>query len=158
MKILLIAGAVFAVAIIGAFIAMGMQSRGGVTPGTAGSKLQPCGSNPNCVSSEAAAESPHHIAALSFRSGEEDRAWTDLVEAIAEAGGEIEENAPPYLAATFTSKLFGFVDDFECLVDRDAGVINVRSGSRVGYSDLGVNRKRVEQIRARLAALVSAGR
>jgi uncharacterized protein (DUF1499 family) len=55
------------------------------------------------------------------------------------------------LHAEFASWLLRFVDDVDCLVDEAAGVIHVRSASRVGYSDLGVNRKRVEQIRAAFA-------
>jgi uncharacterized protein (DUF1499 family) len=46
--------------------------------------------------------------------------------------------------------MFGFVDDFECLIDRNAGLIHVRSGARVGYSDMNVNRERVESIRSQL--------
>jgi uncharacterized protein (DUF1499 family) len=54
-----------------------------------------------------------------------------------------------YLHAEFTSLFFRFVDDVEFLVDDAAKVIHVRSASRLGRSDLGVNRKRVERIRAR---------
>jgi uncharacterized protein (DUF1499 family) len=52
-----------------------------------------------------------------------------------------------YLYAEFTSKLMGFVDDVEFLLDDSAKVIHVRSASRLGQSDLGVNRKRIEAIR-----------
>ena len=52
-----------------------------------------------------------------------------------------------YLHAEIKSKLFGFVDDLELLVDEIHGVVQVRSGARVGWSDLGVNRKRVETLR-----------
>jgi uncharacterized protein (DUF1499 family) len=54
-----------------------------------------------------------------------------------------------YLHAEFTSAIFRFVDDLEFLVDDTAKVIHVRSASRLGTSDLGVNRKRVEEIRRR---------
>ena len=53
-----------------------------------------------------------------------------------------------YLHAEFTSRLFRFVDDVECLVDPAGQVIHVRSASRVGHSDFGVNRRRVEALRA----------
>ena len=56
-----------------------------------------------------------------------------------------------YLHAEFRSRIFGFVDDVEFLVDAGAGAVHVRSASRTGYSDLGVNRKRVEEIRAAFA-------
>ena len=52
-----------------------------------------------------------------------------------------------WLRAEFTSRLFGFVDDVEAKVDRDRRVIDIRSASRTGYWDLGVNRSRVETIR-----------
>ena len=55
-----------------------------------------------------------------------------------------------YLYAEFTSALMGFVDDVEFLVDDGAKVIQVRSASRLGESDLGVNRKRIETIRTQL--------
>lgn len=51
-----------------------------------------------------------------------------------------------YLHAEFVSALFRFVDDVEFLIDPEAGVIHFRSASRVGYSDLGANRRRMEEI------------
>jgi uncharacterized protein (DUF1499 family) len=60
-----------------------------------------------------------------------------------------------YLHAEFTSALFRFVDDVEFLLDDGTKTIHVRSASRVGYSDLGVNRRRVEAIRYRFDALGS---
>jgi uncharacterized protein (DUF1499 family) len=58
-----------------------------------------------------------------------------------------------YLYAEFTSAFWGFVDDVEFLVDESAKVIHVRSASRLGTSDLGANRKRIETIRAKLKEL-----
>jgi uncharacterized protein (DUF1499 family) len=63
-------------------------------------------------------------------------------------GGSIEREEDGYLHATFRSRLFGFVDDLECR--RDGDVIQVRSASRTGWWDLGVNRRRVESIRRAL--------
>lgn len=57
-----------------------------------------------------------------------------------------------YLYAEFRSKTLGYVDDFEARVDSAASVIHVRSSSRLGYSDKGFNRSRVELIRAKFAA------
>jgi uncharacterized protein (DUF1499 family) len=57
-----------------------------------------------------------------------------------------------YLHVEMTSAFFRFVDDVEFLLDPEAGVIHVRSASRLGYSDLGVNRKRIEGIRASFEA------
>ena len=58
-----------------------------------------------------------------------------------------------YLYAEFTSKLMGFVDDVEFYFDDDGKFIQVRSASRLGESDLGVNRQRIEEIRAKLTSL-----
>lgn len=62
-------------------------------------------------------------------------------------GGKIQEEQDGYLWATFTSRLFRFVDDVEFRMVSSDGIIHVRSGSRKGYSDLGVNRRRVEKLR-----------
>lgn len=55
---------------------------------------------------------------------------------------------PDYLHVEFRSPFFGFVDDVEFLADEAANVIHVRSASRIGYSDGGTNRRRVEMLRA----------
>jgi uncharacterized protein (DUF1499 family) len=63
---------------------------------------------------------------------------------IEELGGEVVLTDDEYIAATFSSSLFGFVDDVECRLEASQKRIQVRSASRVGHSDLGVNRDRVE--------------
>ena len=68
-------------------------------------------------------------------------------------GGRVVRSDRDYLYARYTSKLMGFVDDVEFWYDPTAGVVQVRSASRLGSSDLGVNRQRVEEIRRQLAAL-----
>jgi uncharacterized protein (DUF1499 family) len=93
----------------------------------------------------------HHIDGIKFEPGDADSIWAELTNVVVELGGKLTHNAPPYLAATFSSDVFGFVDDVEFLISNDSGTVHVRSASRVGYSDLEVNRKRVEAIRARLA-------
>jgi len=109
-------------------------------------KLRPCPSSPNCVSSESDIPSSR-VEPLTFK-GSPERAWDNLKEAIREMGGKIQEEHDGYLWATFTSRVFRFVDDVEFRMVPSDGIIHVRSGSRVGYSDLGVNRKRVEKLRA----------
>ena len=66
--------------------------------------------------------------------------------------GNVEASDEDSLHVEFTSWLLRFVDDVDAVIDPDAGVIHVRSASRVGYSDLGVNRKRVEAIRSAFAS------
>jgi uncharacterized protein (DUF1499 family) len=59
---------------------------------------------------------------------------------------------PTYLHVEIVSRIMGFVDDLEAVPDAAAGVIQVRSASRVGRSDFGVNRERVEALRAAMDA------
>lgn len=66
-------------------------------------------------------------------------------------GARIAEEKAGYLRAEYRSALFGFVDDVELLLDEAAKRIDVRSASRTGYFDFGVNRRRVEEIRDRFA-------
>ena len=70
-------------------------------------------------------------------------------------GSHIITASETYLHAEFRSLIFRFVDDLELLVDPVAGVIDVRSASRLGRSDFGVNRRRVEELRRRFLASVS---
>lgn len=58
----------------------------------------------------------------------------------------IEHSEPGYFTATVRSLLFRFVDDLAFSFDAAAGLIHFRSASRSGYSDFGVNRKRMQQI------------
>ena len=83
--------------------------------------------------------------------------WTDdlaqarvrLRQAVLAAGdARFVEEGDTYWRVEFRSRIFRFVDDVEFLFDLDHKLIHVRSASRVGYSDLGVNRKRVEKIRS----------
>ncbi len=63
----------------------------------------------------------------------------------------IVEQTPRYLHAEARSRVFGFVDDLEFELHPDARRIGVRSAARAGYWDFGVNRRRVERLRRRLA-------
>ena len=108
-------------------------------------RLRACPKSPNCVSSEADSTSSR-VEPLTFQ-GRSEKAWGDLKETIRDMGGKIQEEHDGYLWATFTSKLFRFVDDGEFRMVSSDSIIHVRSGSRVGYSDLGVNRRRVEKLR-----------
>ena len=108
-------------------------------------KLRACPDSPNCVSSESDNASSR-VEPLTFQDPPE-KAWSNLKETLHEMGGKIQEDREGYLWATFTSRVFRFVDDVEFRMVSTDGMIHVRSGSRVGYSDLGVNRRRVEKLR-----------
>lgn len=105
-----------------------------------------CPATPNCVSS--LAEGPQHAVEPLTLSGDAKADWRHLrqiVRALPRTRVRVDE--PGYLAIECSSRLFGFADDLELRMDRNDGVVQVRSASRVGHSDLGVNRRRVAQIR-----------
>ena len=109
-------------------------------------QLAPCPDRPNCVSSQAEDEA-HRVAPLALE-GTPEEALARLRRIIeAMPGATVDEVGDGWLSARFRSRVFGFVDDLEMAVDEANGVVHVRSASRVGYSDLGVNRRRVETIR-----------
>lgn len=112
--------------------------------GVRNGSLAACPSSPNCVSSQAADEG-HRIAPLAF-SGDPAAAFARLKQLLLSRGDtNIIEDTPDYLRVELHTRLF--VDDGEFLLDRSGRVIHVRSASRLGYSDLGKNRSRLEEIR-----------
>jgi uncharacterized protein (DUF1499 family) len=128
-----------------AFIAMALQSKKSPEDlGLQQGMLRPCPASPNCVCSEDHSQSSeqHAVAPIKARYG----AWKKLTAIITEQGGVIQQDNGSYLHATFTSPVFRYVDDVELRLDADQGLIHIRSASRVGRSDFGVNRKRVKDI------------
>ena len=143
MKMALLILAALIAAAIGGLVFLAQHSKSGSTPGlTQEGLLAPCPSSPNCVTSQAGAPESHAVAPLPLLS------WGRLPSLIAEQGGQIVSQTDDYLAATFKTPLLGFVDDVEFRKADDA--VHVRSASRVGHSDMGANRKRVEALRAAL--------
>jgi uncharacterized protein (DUF1499 family) len=117
--------------------------------GISNGKLAPCPNSPNCVSSQST-DATHKIAPLTFTSTPEE-AIANLKEIIQSLPRtRIISESQDYLYAEFKSALLGFVDDVEFYLDRNVNVIQVRSASRLGQSDLGVNRQRIETIRGKL--------
>lgn len=112
-------------------------------------RLAACPSTPNCVCSYDQ-DAAHTIAPLTYTSSAS-AAFAALKQAIQsmERAAIITESGD-YIYAEFTSKLMGYVDDVEFYADPSNNVIHVRSASRLGKSDLGVNRKRVELVREKL--------
>jgi uncharacterized protein (DUF1499 family) len=120
------------------------------TPTMPNTPLSPCPSSPNCVSSDAATDDDHWIEPYSLL-GEPATAWRVLLEVVASLPRTtVTTQTSDYLRAESKSALFGFVDDLELQWRPADQIIAVRSASRVGYWDWGVNRRRVEQIRTRL--------
>jgi uncharacterized protein (DUF1499 family) len=115
--------------------------------GVADGRLAPCPGRPNCVSSEA--QDPDQRVAPLPLGRDPIEGWQRIRAAVANLPRtRIVTESADYLHAESRSALFGFVDDLELRRDPDAGVAHVRSASRLGYSDLGVNRRRVESLRA----------
>lgn len=111
-------------------------------------QLKPCPSSPNCVSSWPGEDDNHRLSPLSW-DGDLAQAKPRLRQAVLSAGeATFVQESDTYWHVEFRSRILRFVDDVEFLFDPEHKVIHVRSASRVGYSDLGVNRKRVENIRS----------
>jgi len=119
----------------------------GVTNGL----LAPCPSTPNCVSTQSR-DPEHAIAALHYASSPAEAMAKLKQIVLAMPRTLIVTDTPTYLHAEFTSAVMRFVDDVEFSLDEPARSIQMRSASRLGKSDLGVNRKRVEEIRSRWIA------
>ncbi len=120
--------------------------------GVESGKLTACPETPNCVNSQAE-DAQHKIEPLTYKSTPA-KAIADLKTVIENMEKtKIITETENYLYAEFSTKLIGFVDDVEFFLDEGANVIHVRSASRLGQSDLGVNRKRVETIRAKFNEL-----
>src|SRR5215210_6387971 len=133
---------------------MAFFSFSGVRPGNLGvhsGRLSSCPSSPNCVSTDAD-DQDHHISALELTLPPAD-GWRAARAAVARLPRTtIVTESADYLHAECGSAFFGFVDDLELHLRLDQNVIAVRSAARLGRSDFGVNRKRVESLRAQLKA------
>ncbi len=108
-------------------------------------QLADCPPTPNCVSTTATRES-QRMDPIQFE-GTADEALARLVKILAaQPRMKIVTEQPTYLHAECTTAIFRFVDDVEFLIDEQEKVIHFRSASRTGHSDLGENRRRMEQI------------
>lgn len=110
-------------------------------------RLRPCSSRPNCVCSEFK-DCPSYVKPLPIL-GSPKNDWERAKRIIREMGGKVELEGDSYLWVTFCTRIFRFIDDLELRIDEENEVIHIRSSSRVGYSDLGANRKRIEVFRER---------
>ncbi|WP_246032175.1 DUF1499 domain-containing protein [Leptospira fluminis] len=139
-----------------AFLMLVVASCTGTRPtnlGVRDGKLAPCPSSPNCVSSQVAnSDETHFISSYEYKNKPED-AKKKLVAAIQSLPRTlIITEKPDYVYAEFTSFTMRFVDDVEFYFAPDQKTIHIRSASRLGHSDLGVNRKRMEKIRELFSA------
>ena len=118
----------------------------GVTNG----RLAACPESPNCVSSYETDEE-HGMEAMVLVG--ETAVAQEKILAIMQAmpGSTLITNEPSYIYAEFRSPTMGFVDDVEIYFDEEAGLIQFRSASRLGYEDMDANRNRMEEIQAAYA-------
>ncbi|MEM8767326.1 MAG: DUF1499 domain-containing protein [Pseudomonadota bacterium] len=117
-------------------------------------RIAPCPPTPNCVCSDAGG-GLHGIAPLEVAAIAEDAsaAWAALVAHLeADPTFRIIEQGDDYLAAEARTSIIRFVDDVTFELRPDEGVIAMRSASRVGLSDFGTNRRRLEKVRKALLA------
>lgn len=112
----------------------------------AGDPLPACGSSPNCVSSQESRED-FKVAPIAAT----DEQWRQLVQSLADwENWSITEEDEYFVQAVAITPLMRYRDDIQLTFDPDAGLIHVRSSSRVGYGDMGANRDRVEKLRAQI--------
>jgi len=111
--------------------------------------LPPCRDSPNCVSSQAQ-DAKHYIEPFKIN-GNPDEAWSELKKVLnSQSRMVITHETADTLHAEATSLVFQFVDDINVILDKHTNTIHVRSASRTGHSDFGVNRKRIETLRLQL--------
>jgi uncharacterized protein (DUF1499 family) len=125
------------------FFLLGLKSQKGKAKGLIDGRLAEPGAAPNAVCSEAGTQPEKLVAPLA---GD----FAQVKAAIIATGGTITAESERYISATYMSKVFKFIDDVELRKDSKR-LWHIRSGSRVGYSDRGVNRRRVEAIRDALS-------
>ena len=129
------------ITVLAGLVVLSVISQRGTPPGVVGGRLEAGSPKPNAVSSEPDTPAPQKVDPLP---GTRD----DIRAAVAATGGTLTIDSEDYVAATYSTPVLRFVDDVE--FRRDATQWHVRSASRVGHSDMGANRKRVERIRAAL--------
>ncbi|MCC2640653.1 MAG: uncharacterized protein K0S45_1066 [Nitrospira sp.] len=108
--------------------------------------LAPCPSSPNCVSTQAQ-DQEHAIAPFQYQKSRAEAKEALKAIVLALPRTELVEEDETYLHYEFTSLLLRFVDDVEFLFDDETKTVHFRSASRIGYGDLGVNRRRMEEVR-----------
>jgi len=109
-------------------------------------RLSPCPSSPNCVSTQAQ-DPEHRIEPFHYQKSKTEATQTLKTSVLSLPRTKLVEEDENYLHYEFTSLLLRFVDDVEFLFDDETKTIHFRSASRIGHSDLGVNRRRMEDIR-----------
>lgn len=113
--------------------------------------LNPCPDMPNCVITMHPNDNKHSMKAWRYTI-DKSAAKAVLIKVLRNSSNvKIEEDNTNYTHATFTIPIFGFVDDVEFLFDASEKIIHFRSASRIGYSDLGANKRRMNKMYEKLS-------
>ena len=128
------------------------------TENTMSQQLPPCPQSPNCVSSTDA-DLSHRILALSYGNSSAENALQTLKKVLLSMNVQVQLAEDGHsLHAEFKSAVFGFIDDVDALLNTEQARIEIRSASRTGHSDFGVNKRRVETIRKAFDRALKAGK
>jgi uncharacterized protein (DUF1499 family) len=122
------------------------QKETGIVEGS----FYPCPTSPNCVSSMAPKEDSHYIEPIVYNNITRDLAKIKILTILKTLKNTtVVEDRDEYIHAEVRSSFFKFIDHVEFYLPKDQNIIHVRSLAKSGYSDFGVNRKRMEKIRVR---------
>ncbi len=108
--------------------------------------LSGCDNLLNCTASTAS-EKKNRVEPIAYQGPDSEVIKQIAALIAAQKNTKIITQNTNYLHATYKTALMGFTDDLELLLDNDSGVLHIRSASRIGQSDLGANRKRIEALR-----------
>jgi len=147
MKIILIILAVLISAFTIYLFILGIHSRSKDIPGLIDGHLLKCPNSPNFISTENKDHVNHYLPPIPLPKNLNVNPFIILKDIIHTMGGSIQIEKLNYLAATYSSAIFKFVDDLEIRIDNKQEVIHIRSASRVGRGDMGVNKKRVKLLK-----------
>ncbi|REG82982.1 DUF1499 domain-containing protein [Marinomonas pollencensis] len=139
------------VLVIGFFVYIKINNRPPEDLGVTAGVFNPCPTTPNCVSSQAdKADAEHYIAPLIYRGSRKDTQLDIESYFLDQGNAKIVNSQLGYVHIEVASAWFGYIDDVEFYLPEADSVVHVRSASRVGYSDLDVNRQRIEKLKDHL--------
>lgn len=155
MKIFLIVLASLTLVGVASLFVLAFMSKSGVAPGLVNGILTKCPDKRLCVCSEKTTDKTNFIDPISLPNRQTLQPSKIIKTVVSNMGGKLQVETKNYLAFRFASSFFGFVDDLEIRIDSTQQLIHLRSASRVGYNDAGVNRTRTEQLKRLFDAEIS---
>lgn len=140
------------VLVIGFFAYIKINNRPPEDLGVTAELLKPCPTSPNCVSSQAEkSDAAHYIEPIIYHGSRMDTQLSIESYFLNQGNAQIINSQLGYVHIQVKSRYLGFIDDVEFYLPEADSIVDVRSASRVGYSDLDVNRDRIEKLRSYLA-------